>query len=149
MFNSKVKSRGRVDIYLNGVHVRCIENMVVTTGHEFITSRMKDATADVMTHMAIGTNTTAAALGDTTLGTEVARVALNVSGGVVSGNTITYEATFPADVPDVTDPDKTPVTEVGLFNAASGGTMLAHAIFAVVNKGELDPMTVSWVITNE
>ena len=76
-----------------------------------------------------------------------ARVALTVSGGVASANTLTFDAIFPADTPDVTAPATTPVTEAGLFNDVTAGDMLAHTVFAVVNKGEADTMTISWVVT--
>ena len=55
---------------------RELKNLVVTAGLGYIASRMKEATATAMTHMAIGTDNTAAAAGDTTLGTEAARQAL-------------------------------------------------------------------------
>ena len=39
------------------------------------------------------------------------------------------------------------MVQAGLFNGASGGTMLARTVFAVVNKGEADSMTISWSVT--
>ena len=37
-----------------------VKNLVVDTGLDYIASRMKDATATAMSHMAIGTGSTAA-----------------------------------------------------------------------------------------
>lgn len=138
---------GKLIISLNGEIVQRVNNLVVTAGKNWVTSRMNAATAGVMTHMAIGTGTTAAAVGQTALVTEVARVALTTSGGSVSSNVITYTATIPADTPDVTAPATAAITEAGVFNANSAGTMLARTVFTAINKGELDTMTISWDIT--
>lgn len=138
---------GKLVISVNGNVEREIDNLVVTAGKEWVASRMQGVVDDAMSHMAIGTGTTAAAIGDTTLGTESARVALNTAGGTVSANTITYEATFGADVPPLTAPATVAITEAGIFNDASAGTMVARTVFAAINKGETDSITVSWTIT--
>ena len=52
-----------------------IKNVVVNNGLNYIASRMKDASATAMSHMAIGSDNTAAAAGNTALGTELGRVA--------------------------------------------------------------------------
>ena len=39
------------------------------------------------------------------------------------------------------------ITEAGVFNASSGGTMLCRTVFSVVNKGADDSMTITWTIT--
>ena len=39
------------------------------------------------------------------------------------------------------------VTEAGVFNASSSGTMLCRTVFPVVNKGADDTMSVTWTIT--
>ena len=57
---------------------------------------------------------------------------------VVSGGTVTYVATFGAGE------GTGAVTEAGLFNASSGGTLLCRTVFAVVNKGSQDSMTITW-----
>lgn len=139
--------KGKLIISINDKVVREIDNLVVTAGKNWIVSRMQGVVDGVMTHMAIGEGTTAAAVGDTALQTEVARVAVDTSGGVASTNTLTFTCTFAADVPDITDPATSPITEAGLFNAASVGTMAARTVFPVINKGEADSMTINWVIT--
>ena len=147
MHKDSVNLTGALQIAINGEIVEEINNLVVTAGKDWVASRMQGVTDAVMSHMAIGTGTTAAAAGDTTLETESARVALTVAGGVVSTNTITFTCTFAADVPDVTAPATAPITEAGVFNAASSGTMCARTVFPVINKGESDTMTITWVIT--
>jgi hypothetical protein len=118
-----------------------VKNLVVTAGLGFIASRMKDATATAMTHMAIGTGSSAAALGNTALGTESARVALTST--TVTANAVAYVATFPAGTPA----SLAAITEAGLFNAASSGTMLCRTVFAAVNKDVNDTLSITWTVT--
>ena len=139
---SDLKLTGHVTVEINGEVVQEIPNLVVTAGKEHVVSRLNDASDSVMTHMAVGTGSTAAAAGDTTLGTESARVALTSS--TVSGATITYVATFPAGTPNTL----TALNEAGIFNASSGGTMFCRTVFAgVVNKDTSDAMSITWAIT--
>ena len=139
MVNDLFNLKGRVSIELNGQTVQKIDNLVVTAGKVFVASRMKDTTADAMSHMAVGTDSTAAAAGDTALGSESARVALTST--TASSNTIIYVATFPAGTGTAA------LTEAGILNAASGGTMLCRTVFTAINKGAADAMTVTWTIT--
>lgn len=116
-----------------------IHNLVVDTGLDFIASRMKDATATAMSHMAVGTGSTAAAAGNTTLGTEAARVALTST--TVTGNDVVYVATFGAGT------GTGALTEAGILNNSSGGTLLCRTVFAAINKGASDTLSVTWTIT--
>ena len=139
MINDGLKMTGAVAIALNGEVVQEIPNLVVTAGKNFVASRMKDTTKAAMTHMAIGTNNTSAAAGQTALSSEAARGALTST--TVSTNTIAYVETFAAGT------GTGAIVEAGVFNASSGGTMLCRTIFAVVNKGSADAMTITWTIT--
>lgn len=145
MLNEGLKLKGRVGIELrdaegNVKETRDIDNLVVNAGLAFITSRMTDAADGVMSHMGLGSGTTAAAAGDTDLETLLgSREALDST--TDSANTITYVASFEAG--DATGA----VTEAGLFNASTAGTMLCRTVFAVVNKQADDTMTVTWTIT--
>ena len=141
-FESEMAMKGRLTIALNDEVVQEVDNLVVTTGKGYVASRMKDATATAMSHMAIGTGSTAAAAGDTALGSEAARQPLASSNGtVVSGADITYTATFGAGVGTAA------ITEAAILNASSSGTMLCRTVFAVVNKGASDSMTITWTVT--
>ncbi|CAB5221590.1 Phage tail fibre protein [uncultured Caudovirales phage] len=122
------------------VEERDVPNLVVTTGKYHIASKIVATTNSPasMTHMGIGTGTGAAAVGDTVL-TQTGRVALSSSS--VLNNTITYTATFPAGTGDGA------ITEAGIFNASSSGTMLCRTVFPTVNKGSGDQITITWVIT--
>lgn len=117
---------------------RELKNLVVTTGKTFIAARMV-GTPTAMSHMAIGAGSTAAAAGDIALGAELGRVALTSS--TSASNVVTYVATFGAGT------GTGAVTEAGIFNASSGGTMLCRTVFSVINKGVDDAMSVTWQIT--
>ena len=138
-FESEMAMKGRLTIALNDEVVQEVDNLVVTTGKGYVASRMKDATATAMSHMAIGTGSTSAAASDSALGSESARVALTST--TVSGADITYVATFGAGTGTAA------ITEAAVLNASSSGTMLCRTVFAVVNKGASDSMTITWTVT--
>jgi hypothetical protein len=140
----KLQATGSVNIVVRGEDGNVtqdftIPNLVVDTGLDYIASRMKDASATAMTHMAVGSGTTAAAAGQTALVTEVARVALTSS--TVTGESIAYVASYAAGT------GTGALTEAAILNAASAGTMLCRTVFSVINKGAGDTMTVTWTIT--
>jgi len=116
-----------------------VKNLVVDTGLDYIASRMKDATATAMSHMAIGTGSTAAAAGNTALGSEAARQALTST--TVTSNAVAYVASFAAGT------GTGAITEAGILNASSGGTLLCRTVFSVVNKAASDSMTITWTVT--
>jgi hypothetical protein len=120
-----------------------VPNLVVTVGKNYIASKIVATTNSPasMTHMAIGTGTTAPALTDTQLVTQTGRVTL--SGSSVTNNTITYTATFPAGTGDGA------ITEAGIFNGATspGAVLLCRTTFPVVTKGSGDTIAITWVIT--
>ena len=125
MINDNLKLKGHLNIALNGETVKEVDNIVVTAGKGYVASRMKDATATAMSHMAIGTSSTAAAAGNTTL----------------NNNEVVYVATFGAGTGTAA------ITEAGILNASSAGTMLCRTVFSVVNKGASDSMTITWTVT--
>ena len=137
--NDALKMKGRLQIHLNDELVQEVDNLVVTAGKGYVASRMKDTSATAMSHMAIGSGSTAAAAGDTALGNELGRVALTST--TVSSAVVTYVASFPAGT------GTGAVTEAGILNASSSGTLLCRTVFSVVNKGASDSMTVTWTVT--
>ena len=138
MIHDDLKLTGALTIALNDEIVQETENLVVTAGKNWVADRMNDANT-VMTHMAVGTGTNAAAAGDTTLQTENDRNALTST--TVTDNAVAYVATWAAG--DAT----AALTEAGIFDAASSGDLLARTVFSVVNKGAADSMTITWTIT--
>jgi hypothetical protein len=89
--------------------------------------------------MAVGTGATAPVIGDVALAAEAARVAL--ANTVVAAAIVTYTATFGAGV------GTGALAEAGILNAAAAGTMLVRTTYAVINKGALDILNVTWTVT--
>lgn len=118
-----------------------IPNLVVTTGKTFVASRMAGTSAGVMSHMAIGTSSTAAAASNTTLGAEVARVALTST--TASNNDVVYVGSFPAGTPS----SAAAVVEAAILNGSSGGTMLCRTVFSVINKAPTDSLSITWTVS--
>lgn len=148
MLVENIKAKGVVTFLLtdeNGnIKEQKSENLVVTSGLAFITSRMSGVADGVMSHMAVGTGSTAAAAANTALVTESARVALTSTTRVtttVTNDAIQYVATFGAGT------GTAGLQEAGIFNASSAGTMLCRTTFAVINKGANDTLTITWKIT--
>jgi hypothetical protein len=145
MIKDTFKAKGRLSIVLtdsdgNVKDTRQVDNLVVNTGLDFIASRMKDTTLDAMSHMALGSGTTAAAGGDTALESQLgSREALDTT--TVTANAIEYVSSFEAGE------GTGAVTEAGIFNADTAGTMLCRTVFDVVNKGADDSLAITWTIT--
>lgn len=145
MINEGLKLRGDVALVLrdkdgNIKEQREEKNLVVSAGLNFITSRMKDGTATVMSHMAVGSDSTAPAAGNTDLGSILgSREALDST--TVTDNTITYVSSFEAG--DGTGA----ITEAGIFNASTAGTMLCRVVFGTITKAADDTLQITWTIT--
>ncbi len=139
---------GRLTIVLTGSDgavkdQREIKNLIVTAGLAHITSRMLGTSSGVMSHMGLGAGTSPASAGDTNLGSLIgSRKALGSatqSGG--SNESIVYATTFnPGEATGA-------VTEAGIFNASTSGTMLCRTVFPVVNKQAGDTLQITWTVT--
>ena len=144
MINDFIKMKGELILVLSNPEGNIkqsiiVPNLVVTTGKNYIASRIKDASATAMSHMAIGTGSTAAAAGNTALGSEAGRVALTST--PVTDNAVAYVATFPAGT------GTGAITEAGILNASSSGTLLCRTVFSVINKGAADTLGITWTVT--
>jgi hypothetical protein len=144
MLQDSIKVTGNLKVVLTGPDGQVkdeqeFKNLVVTTGKNFIASRMAGTSSNVMSHMAIGSGTTSAAAGDTALETELGRVSLTST--TVTDNSVAYVATFPAGT------GTGAVTEAGILNASSSGTLLCRTVFSVINKGSADTLGITWTVT--
>lgn len=143
---SKVRLSGRLICYIFDENGKLIDqfthhNLLVTAGLQHIASLLEDATAPTeMSHMAIGSGTTPAAAGDTTLETELGRVAL--TSRTRTGAQVEYVASFGAGVGTGT------VTEAGIFNDASAGTLLCRSVFGDKTKAAGETFEFHWTITS-
>jgi hypothetical protein len=143
-----LKLTGRLNIVLKAPDgtvkdSREVDNLVVNTGLAFIVSRMVGTSSNVMSHMGVGTGTTAAAAGNTALETALgSRKSLDSTTIAGSNNEqVVYVATFAAGE------STGAITEAGVFNASTSGTMLCRTVFSVVNKGAADSLVITWTIT--
>ena len=142
----KIGMRGDVTITLrdkdgNVIDVREIKNTIVDAGYDFICDVIGNTTQpNDMAWTGIGTGTTVVLGANTTLDTEVIRVA-NVYAHSAGTKIFTHTADYAAGT------GTGPITESGLLNAASLGTMLNRVVFDVINKGTSDTLQVVWTIT--
>lgn len=106
-----------------------VDNLVTTVGKTLMAqlwSGQGGGGINAPTHIAIGSGTTAEAVGQTQLITETARVALDTRTN--AANVATVIGTFPAGTGTGT------VNEVGLFTANAAGTMTQRALTGAITK---------------
>ncbi len=145
MLNDSIKVTGDLILVLSDEFGKVIKeqvehNLIVTAGKDWITSRLKDSSIPPeMSVMAVGTSSVAPGLANTALISEIGRVSLTTSGGIVTSNTVTYAATFPAGTATGA------ITEAGILNSAN--TMLCRTAFGAVNKSQFDSLVITWVIS--
>jgi len=144
MFTESVNVKGNLEVILldetgKQKDYRKVNNLVVAVGKDVIASRLVGNALAVMSHMAVGSSSTAAATSQTALGTELGRVDLDSTSRAT--NTITYVATFPAGT------GTGAITEAGILNAGATGNMLCRTVFGVVTKASGDTVVITWNVT--
>lgn len=120
---------------------RFIKNTIVTVGKNYLAAWLAAASqaGKFMEYIGVGTGTTAANAADTALESALgSRAAGTISS---STNSWSNSATFAAGA------STGAITEAGLFSASTLGTMFARQVFAVVNKGANDSLTLTWTVT--
>ncbi len=151
------KSGLRAYIALNGLRIpfltghwtesMTISNLITNAGMAGVASRINGAGAEAaFTYIAIGIGATAAAVTDTTLGSEIttgggerasataSRTTTDVTNDTATlVNTFSFTASFA-------------VTESGVLNAASAGVLLCRQIFSAINVAIGDSLQVTWDI---
>lgn len=144
MMNEPLSMSGKINAVLTNeqgdvIAEHDVSNLIMTVGKTWAASRLAGTASAVISHMAIGSGNTAPAVGQTTLVTETARVA--ITSGTSSGNVLTIVATFGPGVGTGS------INECGLFNAASAGTMVARSTNVILTKGASDTLALTWTIT--
>jgi hypothetical protein len=117
-------------------------NVVTTNGKEFLASYLNSATTtaqNTLQFIAIGTDSTAEAVGNTGLGVELARHTGTVS--YVSNAIYQVSATFAAGS------GTGAIVEYGLYNTNTGGTLFSRNTDLPINKGAGDSLTVVYQLT--
>jgi len=122
--------------------VHSIPNLLTNTGKaEFANLQIAAGTAP--SHAAVGVGITAANILDTTLETERYRAAAVRSRTTITVNNDTayYDTTINCTAAD-------DITEAGLLNAASAGTLFARQVFAAVTVANGVVLKVVWKLQN-
>ena len=140
---NNLKLKGIYDFQIIGVDGKVrdswtVENLVTTVGFAQLALLAGDASATPFTYIAVGTSTTAPAVGNTTLVAEIVDTGLARAVGTVSRVTTTgTNDTFQITHTWTATGAKT-IEEVGVFNAVSAGVMLSRALTTskVVANGE-------------
>ncbi len=126
------------------IDARSFDNLVVTVGKAWLAGALSGdvASPETMKYIELGTGTTAAAAGDTTL---VAAVETRASGTQSRVTTTTTSDTYQA-VGTVSITDTRAITECGIFSASSSGTLMARQTFAAINCISGDSVQITWKI---
>ena len=118
---------------------RRVQNIITNTGRQAIIDRLQGNSPAVCDYIAIGTNSTAAAAADTTLGAEVARAQGTLSQPDAYTDRCVY--TFAAGTGTGT------ITEAGRLNAASNGTLMGRQVFTGIVKTASDSLQITYDFT--
>lgn len=146
--NDTIKIKGHVKITLRDqdgriADIKEYDNLVVTAGRTLIANSLWNPSVDTrVSHVELGTGTTAPANGDTALQTPAYRNAL--ASGNNSSNVVTFTGYFTATETTGT------YREAGLFINGSGtlgtGTLLSHVAINIT-KTSIQTMTIEWTIS--
>jgi hypothetical protein len=139
-------AKGYMDMLNNkyGHEPQVVHNLIPTVGRSVLAQRLANTTTytGIINKVALGTGTTPAANGDTTLGTETYR---NNAASLTYSNNIAYiTGFFTAAETNGT------YAEVGLFidgtASANTGQLFSRAL-ASITKSSIQTLTIDWIIT--
>ena len=119
---------------------RVLHNIICQAGKNRLLAASGGAALSAFAYVAIGTGTATPAAADTALQTETARSPQQTPANP-SASVYQVQYAFGGGV------GTGAITEAGLFDAASGGSLLAHQTFAAVNKGASDTLTIQWSLS--
>lgn len=132
-------------LFGNWSNLKLVSNLVVSAGLAGVASRINgDGAEAVFTYIAVGTGVVAAAAGDTTLGTEATLYGLARAAGTASRVTTDTTNDTAQLVKSFSVTGTVAVTESGVLNAASAGTLLARQVFAAINVVSGDTLQITW-----
>ncbi len=126
---------------------KVIGNLVTNAGFALAAGRLNGSGAPAAaTYIAVGTGTTAASASDTTLQTETATSGLSRVNGTVSLVTTTVTNDTAQVTTTFTVSGTVAVTELGVLNAASSGTLLCRQVFSAINVVSGDSLAITWKV---
>jgi len=129
--------------------VRRINNLVVNVGKAQVAGLINGVVTTPFKYVAIGDGSSSSpgsctppAATDTTLGHEVARASATTGRTTtnVTNDTATWSASFSFSA-------SYSLCEAGIFDASSGGNLLARQTFSVINVASGDSLTINWKLT--
>lgn len=124
-----------------------IPNLIVNAGKAQVAGLiLADVAGTAFDYIAIGTGTNAAAATDTTLQTEI-----TTGGGARAAGTGTRVTTSVTNdtaqlVVTFNFTSSFAVTESGILNASSSGTMLCRQVFSAINVANGDSLQITWKV---
>lgn len=126
---------------------KVIGNLVTNAGFAGAAGRlMGSGSPAAFTYIAVGTGVVAAAVTDTTLGTETAVSGLSRVAGTVSLVTTTVTNDTAQVTTTFSVSGTVAVTESGVLNAASAGTLLCRQVFSAINVVSGDSLSLTWKV---
>lgn len=126
---------------------RVIRNLVTSAGKAGVASRINGSGGEAaFTYIAVGTGTTAAAVGDTALQTELASSGLSRANATASRTTTSVTNDTAQLVNTFTVTGTQAVTESGVLNAASSGVLLCRQVFSAINVVNGDSLQITWKV---
>lgn len=126
---------------------KVVKNKIVNAGLALAAGLLNGSGSPTTpTYIAVGTGTTAVAATDTTLQTESSTSGLSRAAATVSLVTTTVTNDTAQWVKSFSVTGSVAVTESGVFNASSNGTMLCRQTFSAVNVINGDTFQVTWKV---
>ncbi len=123
------------------------ENLITNAGFAGAAARLgHDSTEAKFDYIGVGTGTTAAAAGNTTLEAEIADSGLSRAVGTVTRVTTTQTNDTHNVAKTFTVTGTKAITEMGLLNAASNGTLLGRNVFSAVNVVNTDSFIATYQV---
>jgi len=122
--NLRLKGVVEISVIKNGrvINYEKKDNLIVSVGKDRVEELIGGTSTSYFNYIAIGTGTTSPSDSDTSLVNEVKRAQATVTHGA-SGEV--FEKTF-----DFDSAESYNITELGIFDQASGGTMLDRITFS-------------------
>lgn len=152
MIQDYVKLRGSLRLVLGDpdgkiLSEKIVENTIVTVGRAWMLGQMQSVnhiTSQNIGFLGIGSGTVAPTTGDSALGNEVTRRAIDsfvTTGLTANPPSWRAQATF------ATSDANTTLGEAALFNSSSSGTMIGRATFASFVKATSNTFAISYTVS--
>lgn len=150
LWKDGIRLRGDLEIVRWGkdgklIDYKLLENIITDVGCAWIADQCSDGGQAAMKYMAVGTKTQAPAGGNTKLVGELDRNVM--SGSAPSQLTGANDHKFQCKGTWAAGDATGALTEAGVLNHSTVGSMLCYVTFSVINKGAADSLTITWTIS--